>query len=209
MVEERRRKMKNRNKGMKKDEERGSETRKRKDGMRKKDSRRKKEALREEGQCQGRKFPEGLWELPHSPSRRGEGQKDLGPLWIFLSSFYWRKQSSPQPGGELQNSARTSQNFWEGSFSTFLQPTPNPKISEYLEVLGWKSRFSCVKDRVCIPPLGGETGGDTCEQEDDEGVWGKSTLQRCRKWGAEWGSQTPEDLGGIGYIPIPVLEGLQ
>lgn len=161
--------------------------------------------------------PRGLWELPCSPSRwGGEGQKYLGPSWIFFSSFYWRKQNSPHLGENPktppwgpQNSPRTSQNLWEGSFYTFLQPTPNPKISEYLEVLGWKFRFSCVKGGICIPKIRWGNWRGTCEQEDDEGAQGEINIPEVRKKGGRGGSQTPEDLGGIGCLPIPVLEGLQ
>lgn len=172
--------------------------------MKKEDIGREKEALREGSQYQDRKFPPGIWELLHSPSRQGEGQKDLGPFCIFLSSFYWRKQSSPQPGGEPQNSPRTSQNLWEGSFYTFLQATPNPKISEYLEVLGWESRFSCVKGSICIPKIGG-TPVSRRMMMVSEG----NGHSRMREMGGRVGSQPPEDLGGFGCLPIPVLEELQ
>lgn len=53
--------------------------------------------------------------------------------------------------------------------------------------------------RVCIPKIGWGNWGDTCEHEDDEGVQGKLTFQRCGKWGQ---SGIP-DLGGFGGDWMP------
>lgn len=171
-----------------------------------KDARRKKEAQRKEDQCQDRKFPLGGFGNCPAPLQGGEekGRRIWGLSDLF-QLILLEKTNSPQPGGEPQNSPRTSQNPWEGSFYTFLQPTPNPKISEYLEVLGWKSRFSCVKGRVCIPKIGWGNWGDTCEQEDDEGVQGEINIPEVRKMGGRGGSQE----GGLGgwMPPNPCFGG--
>lgn len=149
---------------MKKDEERGgSGRRKRKDGMRKeKDSRRKKkEALREEGQCQGRKFPVGGFGNCPVPLRGGEkGRRIWGLAGSFEAHFIGENKAAPQPGGEPQNSPSTSQNFWEGSLYTFLQPTPNPqKPWNILRFWGGNPSFPVSRAGFASQKLGGGIGG--------------------------------------------------
>lgn len=57
--------------------------------------------------------------------------------------------------------------------------------------------------------FGGGIGEAPVSQGDDEGAQGEINIPEVRKTGGRGGSQTPEDLGGIGCLPIPVLEGLQ
>lgn len=117
------------------EEEGGNEERK---GS-KRERRRKKSRERKTNDGTGAP-PGGLWEPPRSPLG-GVGRRAEGGFGAFLDLFkliLLEKTKQPQTRGKTpnppwgpQNSPGTSQNLWEGSLYTFLQPTPNPKISEY------------------------------------------------------------------------------
>lgn len=131
--------------GRRKEEEAEGKGQRRKEGMRKEKEARGKEEGRspERGRpMMGQEIPPGgLWEPPRSPLG-GVGSRAEGGFGAFLDLFKLillektkqpqTRGKTPNPPREPQNSPGTSQNLWEGSLYTFLQTTPNPKISEYL-----------------------------------------------------------------------------
>lgn len=134
--------------GRRKDEEGGGSRRKRMEeggneerkGS-KRERRRKKSRERKADDGTGNSTRGVLGTAPFPFGGRGEeGRRRIwGLSGSFQAHFIGENETAPNSGENPkppprgpQNSPGTSQNLWEGSLYTFLQPTPNPKISEYL-----------------------------------------------------------------------------